>query len=306
MPVRLSDRIGRYGAWASGLFLSAVVLSIVLWLLINGLRNIDWTFLSQNPASGSLETGMAGGILSPLVGTLIITVIGISFALPIGLATAIFLAEYGKPLWLKRMADTAIDLIFGVPSIVFALFGLAVFSSPALVFLSEPVGTGGRATAKSFFCAGLMMALIALPPIVRSTQAAIAQVPNVQREAAYALGKTRFAMIRKIVLPAVRPGISTGTILGMGRIAGDTAIVWILLGGAVLSPPPDGWWRPDNFLAFLHGTGSTLTTYVYFASPAGEGNSAGKAYGAALILFAVVFIINIVLGRAGQRRIGRL
>lgn len=306
MPVRLSDRIGRYGAWASGLFLTSVVISIVLWLLINGLSNVDWTFLSQNPSSGSLTEGMAGGILSPLVGTLIITALGTAFALPIGLATAIFLAEYGKPRWLKRMADTAVDLIFGVPSIVFALFGLAIFSNPALVFLSEPVGTGDKATAKSFFCAGLMMALIALPPIVRSTQAAIMQVPNVQREAAYALGKTRFAMIRKIVLPAVRPGISTGTILGMGRIAGDTAIVWILLGGAVLSPPPDSWWRPDHFLPFLHGTGSTLTTYVYFASPAGEGNSAGKAYGAALILFAVVFIINIVLGRLGQRRIGRL
>jgi phosphate transport system permease protein len=306
VPVRLSDRIGRYGAWASGLFLAAVVLSILLWLLVNGLSNIDWTFLSQNPSSGSLTEGMGGGILSPLVGTLIVTLVGTAIALPIGLATAIFLAEYGRPRWLKRLTDTAVDLIFGVPSIVFALFGLAIFANPAMVFLSQPVGTGDKATAKSFFCAGLMMALIALPPIVRSTQAAIMQVPNVQREAAYALGKTRFAMIRRIVLPAVRPGISTGTILGMGRIAGDTAIVWILLGGAVLSPPPDNWWRPDHFLDFLHGTGSTLTTYVYFASPAGEGNSAGKAYGAALVLFVIVFVVNVVLGRAGQRRIGRL
>lgn len=306
MPVRLSDRIGRYGAWASGLFLAGTVISIVLWLLINGLRNVDWEFLTTNPGSGSLETGMSGGIVSPLVGTVIVTALGTLFALPVGLATAIFLAEYGKPLWLKRLADTAVDLIFGVPSIVFALFGLAIFTNPALVFLSQPVGTGDKATAKSFFCAALMMALIALPPIVRSTQAAIMQVPNVQREAAYALGKTRFAMIRRIVLPAVRPGISTGTILGMGRIAGDTAIVWILLGGAVLQPPPDGWYRPDHFLDFLQGSGSTLTTYVYFASPAGEGNSAGKAYGAALVLFALVFVVNIVLGRLGQRRIGRL
>ncbi len=304
MPVRLSDRIGYIGAWASGLFLTAVVLGIVAWLLVNGLRNVDWTFLTTNPAPGSVEIGVAGGIVAPLLGTLIVTAMGTAIALPLGLASAVFLSEYGKPVWLKRLTDTSIDLIFGVPSIVFALFGLAIFSNPGLVFLSSEVQTSGKATAKSFFCASVMMALIALPPIVRSTQAAIASVPNVQREAAYALGKTRYAMIRRIVIPSVRPGIATGTILGMGRIAGDTAIVWILLGGAVLEPPIAGWWHPDHIMEFLRGTGSTLTTYVYFASPAGEGNADGKAYGAALVLFAIVFVINIVLGRAGQRRIG--
>ena len=306
MPVRISDRIGYYGAWASGIFLASVVFGIVAWLLVNGLRNIDWTFLTTNPAPGSVEIGVAGGIVAPLIGTLIITAMGTVIALPLGLVTAIFLGEYGRPKWLKQLTDTSIDLIFGVPSIVFALFGLAIFSNPQFVFLSEEVQTSGKATAKSFFCAAIMMALIALPPIVRSTQAAIASVPQVQREAAYALGKTRFSMIRMVVLPSIRPGIATGTILGMGRIAGDTAIVWILLGGAVLEPPPPGWWEPQNLLGFLHGTGSTLTTYVYFASPAGEGNAEGKAYGAALILFALVFIVNIVLGRAGQRRIGKL
>ena len=304
MPVRISDRIGLYGAWVSGLFLATVVVSIVIWLLWNGLSNVDWAFLTTNPAPGSVEVGVAGGIVAPLIGTVIVTAVGTIVALPLGLATALFLGEYGKPVWLKQLTDTSIDLIFGVPSIVFALFGLAIFSNPSLVFLSSEVQTSGKATAKSFFCASLMMALIALPPIVRASQAAIASVPNVQREAAYALGKTRFAMIRKVVLPAIRPGVTTGTILGMGRIAGDTAIVWILLGGAVLEPPIAGWWHPDHIMEFLRGTGSTLTTYVYFASPAGEGNADGKAYGAALVLFAIVFVVNILLARVGQRRIG--
>lgn len=306
MPVRLSDILGRYLAWAFGIFLVGVVLSIVAWLLINGLRNIDWAFLTTNPSPGSVEVGVAGGIISPLIGTLIVTALGTAIALPLGLITAIFLGEHGKPKWLKQMTDTSIDLIFGVPSIVFALFGLAIFASPKLVFLSQEVPNSGVSSAKSFFCASIMMALIALPPIVRSTQAAISSVPQVQREAAYALGKTRFSTIRSIVIPSIRPGIATGTILGMGRIAGDTAIVWILLGGAVLEPPAPGWYTPGGILDFLHGTGSTLTTYVYFASPAGEGNAEGKAYGAALVLFALVFIVNIVLGRAGQRRIGKL
>jgi phosphate transport system permease protein len=92
-------------------------------------------------------------------------------------------------------------------------------------------------------------------------------------------------------------------ILGIGRIAGDTAIVWILLGGAVLQAPPEGWYLPGNLLDFLRSEGSTLTTYIFFASPAGEGNSPVPAYGAAFVLFAVMLVINIALIRLSRRKI---
>jgi phosphate transport system permease protein len=302
MPSRVSDRAGVAAAWAAGATLVIAIAVIVGWLIYEGLRAISWEFLTTNPAAGSLEQGVAGGILSPLIGTVIVTTMGMAIALPLGLGTAIFLAEYRSPAWLAKATDTAVDLIFGVPSIVFALFGLAVFSQGWASFLSNSVGTG-LATAQSFFVASLMMALIGLPPVVRASQAAILGVPNAQREAAYALGKGRLATIRRIVIPGARPGIGTGVILGIGRIAGDTAIVWILLGGAVLQAPPEGWYLPGNLLDFLRSEGSTLTTYIFFASPAGEGNSPVPAYGAAFVLFAVMLVINIALIRLSRRKI---
>jgi phosphate transport system permease protein len=289
-------------AWLSGLVLIGVVAAMAAWLAYNGLQNVSLDFVFSNPAPGSLDTGVAGGVFSPLVGTLIVIVLGIAIALPLGLATALFLVEYRRPLWLARLADTAIDLIFGVPSIVFALFGLAIFQNGWFIFLSNEVESSGKATAASFLCASLMMSLIALPPIVRASQSSIAGVSGLQREASYSLGKGQLATIRRVVLPAARPGVVTGTILGMGRIAGDTAIVWLLLGGSVLAPPDQGWWQPDQWADTLRGDGSTLTTYIFFASPVGEGNAETFAYGAAFVLMVLMVILNLVVSRFARRQ----
>ena len=180
-------------AWLSGLVLIAVVAGLLVWLGLNGLRNVDLDFVFSNPAPGSLEQGVAGGVFAPLVGTLLVIVLGIAVALPLGLATAIFLVEYQPArVWLARIADTAIDLIFGVPSVVFALFGLAIFQNGFFTFLSGEVESSGKATAASFLCASLMMSLRAAAHRARS-QAAIAGVSTLQREAAFWLGKGRLA-----------------------------------------------------------------------------------------------------------------
>jgi phosphate transport system permease protein len=94
----------------------------------------------------------------------------------------------------------------------------------------------------------------------------------------------------------------TGTILGIGRIVGDTAIAVLLLGGTVLAPFAAGWWQPDQATGTLRGPGSTLTTYIYYASPAGEGNTAGKAYGAAFVLMVVILVVNYLVRLTGRRR----
>ena len=172
MPTRLSDRGGVAAAYAAGGVLVIAVTVIMAWLVWQGISTISWDFLTTGPAPGSLEQGVAGGILPALVGTLIVIVFGMLVAIPLGLGVAIFLTEYRQPNWLAKGTDTAIDLIFGVPSVVFALFGLAIFSQGWLSWLSNPVGDAGMATAQSFFCASLMMALIGLPPVVRSSQAA--------------------------------------------------------------------------------------------------------------------------------------
>ena len=126
-------------------------------------------------------------------------------------------------------------------------------------------------------------------------------VPDHVREASYALGKTKWATIRRVLLPSVRPGIATGTVLGMGRIAGDTAIVVILLGASLQLQAADD----TPILGTLRGTGSTLTSYVYNNSPAGEGNASQKAYAAAFVLLIVVILLNfavdlIARGRGGN------
>ncbi len=302
MTHRLSDRIGVAAAWITGVLLVLAVGSIMLWLAIGGIQHVDWGFLHDSPAPGSLESGVAGGIFDPLAGTVIVTVLGIAVAFPLGLGTAIFLAEYRHPSWLARAADTSVDMIFGVPSIVFALFGVAVFAKPVFTVLSERVESSGLATGSSFLCASLILSLIAYPPIVRASEAAILAVPQHQREASYALGKGKLATLRRVVVPGARPGIVTGVILGIGRIVGDTAIAVLLLGGTVLAPFGPGWWHPGRALDTLQGQGATLTTYIYYASPAGEGNTAGKAYGAAFVLMILIVVVNVLVRLAGRRR----
>jgi phosphate transport system permease protein len=96
--------------------------------------------------------------------------------------------------------------------------------------------------------------------------------------------------------------VVTGTILGIGRIAGDTAIVWLLLGGSVLAPPEEGWWRPDAWLDTLRGDGSTLTTYVFYTSPVGEGNAEAYAYGSAFVLMVLMLAVNFAVSRFARRQ----
>jgi phosphate transport system permease protein len=132
------------------------------------------------------------------------------------------------------------------------------------------------------------MSVLALPLVVGSTRESLTQLPARLREASYGLGKTRATTIRHVLLPSIRPGIATGVVLGMGRIIGDTAIIRILLGVSLTTQPVGH--APVSGL--LRGTGSTLTSYVYESSPAGEGSAPQKAYFAAFILLLIVLALN--------------
>ncbi len=205
------------------------------------------------------------------------------------MAIAAWLSEYARPAWLARSVESAIEMIAGAPSIVLAIFGLLIFSKGFLGFLSQ--GTQEGALGESFFTAGIVMSALALPLVVGATREALAQLPNRLREASFALGKTRATTTRSVLLPAIKPSIATGVVLGMGRIIGDTAIVTILL-GATLKNEPAGHLP---LIGTLQGTGSTLTSYVYYNSPAGEGNSHEKAYAAAFVLLMLVLLLNALV-----------
>ncbi|MGH2982767.1 MAG: phosphate ABC transporter permease PstA [Solirubrobacterales bacterium] len=299
VPWAIWDRIGLAAAWTVGLLLCAIAGAIVIYMLVRGFQYVKLDALFETPevASTTEVSGTSGGYLDPILGTLILTTLGTVIAFPIGVATAVWLSEYGRPNWLARAVESGVEIVAGTPTIVLAIFGLLVFSQGTFGFLSF-TAEGGSVFGRSFFIAGIMMSLIALPLIVGSTREALQTIPSHVREASYSLGKDKISTIRRVLLPGARKGIATGTTLGMGRIAGDTAIVILLL-GATLTNEPQG---TTPIISDLKGTGSTLTSYVYQNSPSGEGNAPDQAYAAAFILLVVVILMNFAVDLLSRRR----
>jgi phosphate transport system permease protein len=294
----LIDRLFYALCWAAGIGLCAVTAGIVLFMLVKGISYLRPSLFAQSP-TGSLDQSQAGGFLDPIEGTLLLTAIGIAIAAPLGVAIAAWLSEYHRPAWLARAVESGVEMIAGAPSVVLAIFGLLIFSQQFLGFLSQR-SAGGVVYGRSFFAAGAIMSLLAIPLVVASTREGLAQLPAQLREASYALGKTRATTIRRVLLPSVRANIASGIALGMGRIIGDTAIVVILLGATLRLEGAGG----VPVLSTLRGTGSTLTAYVYQNSPAGEGNAAQKAYAAAFVLLMLVLALNFLVTRLRPGRLG--
>ncbi len=282
----LVDRVAFWLCWITGVGLCLIALAIVLFMLVKGLSYLHLNMLVTSPAPSALQS-QSGGILDPIVGTLIVALIGTVIAAPLGVGIAAWLSEYRRPSWLAHAVESAIEIIAGAPSVVLALFGLLIFSQGFLGFLSQ-TAANGAVYGRSFFAAGIVMAVLALPLVVGSVREALAQLPDRLREASYALGHTRATTIRHVLLPSIRPSIATGTVLGMGRIIGDTAIIRILLGVSLTNQGVGSL----PIIGMLRGTGSTLTSYVYENSPAGEGSAPQKAYAAAFLLLLLVLVLN--------------
>lgn len=280
------------------MLLCLICAAILIFMMVKGLQYLTPTLLFSHPQA-SLNQSQSGGFLDPLIGTFILTTMGIVIAMPIGVGVAVWLVEYGRPSWLARMVESGVEVVAGTPSIVLAIFGLLLFSQSIFGFLSF-TAVGNAVFGRSFFTAGAMMSLIALPLVVAGTREALLAIPHHVREASYAMGKTKAATIRRVLLPGARSGIATGATLGMGRIAGDTAIVSILLGASLQLSPQGG----VPLLRTLRGTGGTLTSYVYNNSPAGEGQAPQKAYAAAFVLLLVVVLLNFGVDILGGRRRG--
>jgi phosphate transport system permease protein len=293
---RWGDRLVLACAWTAGIGLCAIAAAIVIYMGYRGIEYLRPSLLFTRPAISTSQSG-TGGILDPLIGTALLTAIGIALAFPLAVLSAIWIAEYGRPSWLARAVESSIEIVAGTPDIVLALFGLTVFQLGVFAPLSFRA-EGGGVYGKSFIAAGAMMSLIALPPLFVATRDGLRAVPTHMREAAFALGKTRIATIRRVLLPSVRSNIATGVTLGVSRIIGDTAIVVLLL-GKTLHIETQG---PAPIVSLLRGTGSTLTSYVYDNSPAGEGAAPQKAYAAAFVLLVFVLGLNLIVDRVGRSR----
>ncbi|HWX44158.1 MAG TPA: ABC transporter permease subunit [Solirubrobacteraceae bacterium] len=297
---RWSDRLVLCAAWAAGLSLCAIAAAILLYMGYRGVQYLRPDLIFSRPQA-SLNQAGSGGFLDPLLGTALLTVIGIAIAAPLAISSALWIVEYGQGgrahQLLTRVVESSIEIVAGTPDIVIAVFGLAIFQLHLLAFASF-IGEGGGVYGRSFLAAGAMMSLIALPPLFVATRDGLLAVPAHMREAAFALGKTRIATIRRVLLPSVRPNIATGVTLGVSRIIADTAIVIVLLGDELRLTPRQGGFPG---LGVLRGTGSSLTSYVYDNSPAGEGLAPQKAYAAAVLLLVFVLLLNLAVERFIRR-----
>jgi phosphate transport system permease protein len=243
------------------------ILGIILFDIIShGLPYLTWDFLTKPPR----DLGREGGIFPAIVGTLYLTLGAIAIALPLGIGAAVYLNEYTKEGRMTRLIRTGADLLNGTPSIVFGLFGFAFL----VIYLKFGV---------SLIAGQITLALMVLPTIIRTTEEALKSVPAAVREGSLALGATKWQTIRKVVLPPAAPGIITGTILSVGRAAGETAP--ILFTAVVFSQRflPTSLFQPVMALPYhLY----ILATNV----PGAEGNQ----YGTALVLLILVIAIYSV------------
>lgn len=292
---RLTDRVGLAVCWALGLLFCAIAVGIVAFLFVQGIKYLSFSML-VTPASAGFSQSETGGFSDAFFGTLIVATMGLSLALPVGVGVAVWLVEYGRPTALARITESTIEAIAGIPSIVLALFGTVIFSSTALGFLSRT--SDGIVFGRSFFAASTMLSLVALPLIVASTREGLNAIPQHVREASYAVGKTKIATTRRILLPAARPQVATGAMLGLGRIIGDTAIIVVLLGATQNFAPVEGAAFPFDY---LRGAGTTLTNFVYEASPTGNLNQPQKAYAAAFVLLLMVLALNAAVDVVHRR-----
>jgi phosphate transport system permease protein len=235
----------------------------------NGMGVIDWTFLTDIPRMGMTE----GGIFPAIVGTLYITLLTMAFALPIGIAAAVYLVEYAGEGRIVGAINSAIINLAGVPSIIYGLFGFGLF----VVFLG--FGT-------SILSGALTMSLLVLPIVIASTREALLSVPKSFREGSLALGATKWQTTKHHVLPYALPGMLTGIILAVARAAGETAP--IITTAAF-------FFSPSIPTSPLQGT-MALSTHIYYMATQHPNISLVRpiTYGTALVLLVMVLSINLV------------
>lgn len=260
--------------------LNGIAIAFILaFLIMNGWRAISWSFLTQPP----MESMTRGGILPCIVGTLALSLGAIFLALPIGVASAVYLHEYAHPGRILRVIRLGINNLAGVPSVVFGLFGLAFF----VVWLKFGV---------SLLAGALTLAAMSLPVIIGASEEALRAVPQTYREASLGLGATKWQTIFRVVLPAALPGILTGAILGISRVAGETAP--IMFTAAVFYTPS----LPSSFLDEV----MALPYHIYVLATAGTEIEKTRPlqYGTALVLITLVLGMNLVaiLYRSRLRR----
>ena len=250
-----------------------ILVGIIGYILVKGVPHISWSFLSTS--FSALDEGR-NGILPMIINTLYIVVITLLIVTPIGIASAIYLTQYARQGKLVKTIRFTTEVLSGVPSIVFGLFGYTVFC--------VMMGMG-----YSILAGCLTMTICILPTIVRTTEESLLAVPESYKEGALALGAGKTRVVLGMVLPCAMPGILTAVILGMGRIVGESAALLFTSGIATN--------MPDGVLSHVMSSGRTLTLHLYqTATEATDPAAFQIAYATAAVLLILVFILTRLAG----------
>ena len=262
--VRYSDQVFKGLIYLSSLLVFALVFMILTFILVKAFPYLNWQFFTT--AKSTLRG--TEGILSNMINTLYVIIVTLLVACPIGIGGAIYLNEYAKNQKMVEIISFALEVLSGIPSIIYGLFGM--------IFFGEKLGLG-----YSIINGSLTLSLMVLPILTRNAQLALGNVPQSYREAARGMGAKQWYMIRTVLLPSAIPGILTGVILAMGRIVAESAVL-IFTAGA-------GYLMPTSLFGHILKSGGTLTVRLYF-----EMNNANypAAFMIALLLIVIILGMN--------------
>lgn len=239
-----------------------ILIFIIVFILKKGLPVISLSFLTSKPE----DMGRSGGIFPTLIGSVLLPLLAILIATPLGVFTSVYLSEFTRETRATKIIRFGTDCLAGIPSIIFGLFGY--------IFFVITLGFGW-----SILSGGLTLAVMILPTIIRTSEEAIKAVPKTYREVSFSLGASRWQTVKKVILPNALPGIVTGVMLSVGRSISETAAV-IFTAGSSLRIPTSIF-------------DSTRTMAVHFYLLAREGLSAENAYGTAATLIIAVLLVNL-------------
>lgn len=246
-----------------------LLLCILGFIIYNGLGVMSWAFLTEAPSEGM----NGGGIFPAIVGTFYLVVGSMLFAFPIGVMSAIYTTEYAGQGWLLSLIRVMTNNLASIPSIVFGLFGMALFV--------HTLGFGDSLLAGS-----LTLGLLSLPLIIRTTEEALRAVPDSYRIGSYALGAGKLETVLRVVLPAAMPNILTGLILSIGRVSGETAPILFTVAAYFLPNLPES----------IYDQAMALPYHLYVIATSGTDLEATRpmAYGTALVLIIIVLTMNLL------------
>ncbi|HEX4186968.1 MAG TPA: phosphate ABC transporter permease PstA [Solirubrobacteraceae bacterium] len=274
---RRRDRIARSTILAATILALIPLILIIYYLLKKGLGSWSTSFFTTDPTGNTFfKNSTIGGIKSAILGTLEIVALACAIAIPVGVGVAIWLVEYGRRSRFANIVRFAVDVLTGVPSIVFGLF----------IYIVMVVGTGGTYAGYKGSCA---LALLMLPVVIRSAEVVLLLVPSGLRESALALGAPRWRVVFRIVLPTALPGMLTGVLLAVARAAGETAPL-LFTAGATLK-------TNFNLGQFMN----SLPVQIFNDVTSPTTSVEQRAWGAALTLVSIILLLNVIARLASRR-----